>query len=203
MLEGLDKIDWSQLKHAYGAASDVPGLIRSLLSDSKSERDEAIHNLFGNIYHQGTVYEATAFAIPFLIEVLSSPATSNKSSVAALLASIADGTGYLETHTSYGSGEVVWRRILAEKGETLESELVRERLLTDQVRSEAAKGLYLLTPFLFDNDPEVRMSVAEALGAFPEHRETHLRLLVEALSIEADWEVQEVISESMDRLNAN
>jgi len=25
MLDGLDEIDWSKLKHAYGPATDVPG----------------------------------------------------------------------------------------------------------------------------------------------------------------------------------
>jgi len=32
MFEGLEEVDWKSLKHAYGAATDVPGLIRSLAS---------------------------------------------------------------------------------------------------------------------------------------------------------------------------
>ena len=32
MLEGLDAVEWAQLTHAYGAAVDVPELIRALTS---------------------------------------------------------------------------------------------------------------------------------------------------------------------------
>jgi hypothetical protein len=35
MLEGLDTIDWS-LTHAHGPATDVPGLLRPLLSEASS-----------------------------------------------------------------------------------------------------------------------------------------------------------------------
>ena len=34
MLEGLDAINWQQLTHAYGPATDVPDLIRKLTSPS-------------------------------------------------------------------------------------------------------------------------------------------------------------------------
>ncbi len=30
MLDGLDDVPWDRLHHAYGAASDVPGLLREL-----------------------------------------------------------------------------------------------------------------------------------------------------------------------------
>jgi hypothetical protein len=65
MLESLDKIDWSKLNHAYGEASDIPALIRSLLSNDKKVRDGAMYELCGNILHQGTVYEASSYAVPF------------------------------------------------------------------------------------------------------------------------------------------
>ena len=34
MLEGLDTINWASLTHAHGAATNVPGLLRSLLSEN-------------------------------------------------------------------------------------------------------------------------------------------------------------------------
>ncbi len=69
MLERLDEIDWSALSHAYGPADDVPGMLRALGSRNPDERAEAMHEAFGNIFHQGTRYPATAKAIPFLIEL--------------------------------------------------------------------------------------------------------------------------------------
>src|SRR5688572_7894632 len=79
MLDGIDSIDWASLNHAYGSAEDVPGLLRQLTSDDDEKRQEAIYELFGNIWHQGTVYPATAVAVPFLYELLNAPGIAGKS----------------------------------------------------------------------------------------------------------------------------
>lgn len=73
MFEGLDGINWASLKHAYGSAGDVPDMIRRLASSDESERHEALHAAYGNIFHQGTRYEATPKAIPFLIRLAGRP----------------------------------------------------------------------------------------------------------------------------------
>jgi hypothetical protein len=73
MLEGLDKIDWKNLEHAYGEAFDVPDLIRSLASKDEEKRADALWELYGNIFHQGTRYKATPFAIPFIFELIRGP----------------------------------------------------------------------------------------------------------------------------------
>lgn len=84
LLSGLDRVDWSRLRHAYGAAVDVPGLIRALVDpgsadaetkatarrERKSVFDVACWELWGNVFHQGTVYQASAPTIPFLVEIL-------------------------------------------------------------------------------------------------------------------------------------
>lgn len=98
MLEGLDRIDWSQLSHAYGEASDVPDLIRTIAYGNTSEKDEAYNSLYGNIWHQGTVYEATAYTVPFFIEMLDNPNVDGKDGILELLQLLASGSGYLEVH---------------------------------------------------------------------------------------------------------
>ena len=201
MLEGLDNIDWSRLQHAYGTAEDVPGLIRALLSDDMAIRDVAVYELFGNIYHQGTVYEASAHAIPFLIELMESPPTPDRASIACLLASIANGSGYLEVHTIYERMESKWSYILAREGTTLEAKLKEERAVVESVRREAAKALPLLVPFLSHSEPEIRSSVASAIGAFPDYRTTYLPILEIALAIESDDEVRAEIAQNIARLN--
>ena len=203
MLEEIDNVDWSSLHHAYGTAEDVPGLIRALISPSKSERDGALYELFGNIWHQGTVYEATAFAVPFLIDLLNSPSTPDRSAVAMLIASIAGGHGYLEVHARPGWGEPLWRKIFAKEGATLKSKIEREVAVTASVRHEAKKALPALIPFLSDTESEVRLTVAEALGAFPEFRDTHLPLLQDALKREIDEYVRESIEEFIIQLSAH
>lgn len=96
MLEGLDTIQWGQLNHAYGSADDVPDLIRALAHDDDDIRDKTLYALYGNIWHQGTVYEATSYAVPFLIELLSIDHVTRKYDILILLAHLADGTSYLD-----------------------------------------------------------------------------------------------------------
>lgn len=98
MLERLDEINWASLSHAYGEATDVPDLIRQLAAADSGTRQEAIYALYGNIWHQGTVYKATAFAVPFLVEVLQQPALPDRHEVAALLRELAVGNSYLDVH---------------------------------------------------------------------------------------------------------
>lgn len=66
--EGLDfdAVHWASLTHAYGGAEAVPFLIRALVSADAEERSEALDELCGSIFHQGTVFAASAPAIPFL-----------------------------------------------------------------------------------------------------------------------------------------
>ena len=67
-LDGLDRVDWARLKHAYGPATDVPAMLRELAGDG--EASHAFDELFTSLNHQGSVYSATSAAIPFLIQIL-------------------------------------------------------------------------------------------------------------------------------------
>jgi hypothetical protein len=93
MLASLDTIDWADLTHAYGRAKDVPDQIRALRSPDPGIRDKALHSLYGNIFHQGTRYEASAHAVPFLLELLADPETPDRPAVLHLLTQLAIGYG--------------------------------------------------------------------------------------------------------------
>ncbi len=101
MFDGLDDIDWAALTHAYGSAADVPGLLRARASNDPAVAEEADGEFFGNIWHQGTVYEATAYAVPYLVELLRNEQTHDRFSLVVLLAFIAKGTSYMEVHDRY------------------------------------------------------------------------------------------------------
>lgn len=75
MIHGMDPIrfcaevdahPWADLTHAYGSAADVPDCLRALAGDDDEKAAEALSELYGSILHQGSVYEATAHAVPFL-----------------------------------------------------------------------------------------------------------------------------------------
>ncbi|MFC7548959.1 hypothetical protein [Plantactinospora sp. GCM10030261] len=87
----LDSVDWASLTHAYGSAEDVPDLLRDLRSSDAEVRGEAMYELYGNIHHQGTRYEASAYAVPFLLDLLADPATPDRHIVIHLLTCLAVG----------------------------------------------------------------------------------------------------------------
>src|SRR5260221_6553853 len=97
MLEGLDRVDWAHLTHAYGPATDVPDLIRALASPDTATRHAAYDALYGTIWHQGSVYAATGSAVPFLIELLTEESVEEKATLLALLGFLAKRS---EEHTS-------------------------------------------------------------------------------------------------------
>lgn len=84
-------IDWRSLNHAYGSAEDVPGQLNDLESGAHQVRDEALHKLWGNIWHQGTVYEATQFAVPRLATLFLLEGHPKQTEIGLLIASIANG----------------------------------------------------------------------------------------------------------------
>ena len=102
MLDGLYSIPWKRLTHAYGSAEDVPGLLHALQTASPELRgeDSPLWELFGNIWHQGTVYAATAYAVPFLIELAADPSTPDRVGILNLLDEIARGSSYIAVHRS-------------------------------------------------------------------------------------------------------
>ena len=72
-LEELDRVRWDRLTHAYGRGPqgatldmDVEAALRALGSEDDDEREDAYCGLLSNVWHQGTIYEVTAHAVPFL-----------------------------------------------------------------------------------------------------------------------------------------
>jgi hypothetical protein len=61
----LDEPRWSELDHAYGAAGNIPALLRALERGEQSAWDE----IFSALCHQGTVYTASYAAVPHLVRI--------------------------------------------------------------------------------------------------------------------------------------
>ncbi len=92
MLATIDNIPWSSLKHAYGFADDVPQQIKDLGSQDDQIRESALYELYGNVYHQGTRYEASPYVVPFIYELLQSEKVAKKEELIYFLVSIALGS---------------------------------------------------------------------------------------------------------------
>lgn len=151
MLEGLDAIDWSAYTHAYGPADDVPALLRELASEDPGVRDDALWALHGNIWHQGTVYAATAPAVPFLIELAGRAGQGDRAEILLLLARIAAGASYLQVHEE-----------LEEDHPELEEEMSWVRAAHEAV----GEGEAVYARLLGDEDPQVRLAALVVLSRF-------------------------------------
>lgn len=162
MLEGLDQIDWASLHHAYGPATDVPALLRDLASSELSRVDVAIYDLFGNIWHQHTVYEASAYAVPFLIELVQNRSVLKRPMILILLASLATGSSYLAVHQGI-------QGMRPERGTAAFDEKLQRELAWVRAAHEAvAEGIPAFVALLRDPDEEVAACAAYTLSCFPE-----------------------------------
>lgn len=199
MFENLDIDYLGTLQHAYGYATDVPGLLNDIQSDSKEVRDKAYYELFGNIYHQGTVYEATVYVLPFLIEMFNDPSTTKangKDDLVSLIATIAGGSGYYEVHQHWIDKKTLEKMIGGETG--LKNQLEMEKHITEQIRHIADPIVPFLIPYLKHENYGVRESIAEMLPYYSKHYETGLPALEKAAAIESDEVAKEIMEEAID-----
>lgn len=163
MLEALAAVDWKKLHHAYGTAEDVPNQLRALISHDAKQRDEALYALHGNIWHQGTIYEATSRVVPFLWEILSGPEPCDRSGLAALIGAIANGGGYNRPNPT-----------------------PQEKVWIADCRAAVRNGLGIAETHLVSKEVELRMLCAHILASFPEDAARFRPALRSALQREND-----------------
>jgi tetratricopeptide (TPR) repeat protein len=184
-LAGLDDVDWRTLRHAYGPAADVPGQLRALLSPDAHIRGRALRHLYSNIWHQGSVYEATALAVPFLIKLLAYPWTPDRTGILYLLAAIAESS---ESAAGGAAGDP------------------SAKATHDAVSDGLPLYLDLLDPA---HSQELRAAAIVTLAALPERSTESVSRLQTAFAMERDartrlwllWTLGQVMDES-ERANA-
>ncbi|MBK3626335.1 hypothetical protein JHN59_16075 [Streptomyces sp. MBT49] len=212
LLAGLDDIDWAALGHAYGSAGDVPGQLRTVCGPDQEARENAFRSLFNNIFHQGTRYSASPYAVPFLARIAVAGPAGARADALLLLTRLA-----IDWHDEYdlplGIDTAAWRaaavspeenlrwyeeQIAAETGEERLKNLregraycaaghpidAREGALRsyDAVRAQ----LPVLLELLGDRDSEIRTKTAYLLGWFPEEADVTLLPLLACLDGERD-----------------
>ena len=87
--DALHHVPWADLSHAYGVATDTPHHLLALLSHDADTRGQALGELWASICHQGSVYEASCAAVPFLIRLLHEGPSEGRPAVLYLLAGLA------------------------------------------------------------------------------------------------------------------
>jgi hypothetical protein len=88
VFDGMEAIDWGSMRHAYGPAVEVPGLLRGLVDPDPAVRESSLDAMRHGVHHQGDVYDSTLAVVPFLLEALLTPGLAGRDEIAGLLASI-------------------------------------------------------------------------------------------------------------------
>ena len=172
MLDRLDDIPWKRLTHAFGSAEDVPDLLRRLRTAPAEMAGEQspLWHLYENIWHQGTVYEVTAYTVPFLIELATCPSVPDRVGILGLLAAIATGGSFLEGH-----GNVLNDPDFTERKAV-------ELKWVEQAHAAVASSVAAFLA-MTEEETDVRLAAAHVLALLPEHCEVvsaRLRAMVKA-----------------------
>ncbi|NEC06778.1 PBS lyase, partial [Streptomyces sp. SID7909] len=182
MFAGIEEVDWASMRHAYGPADDVPGLLRGLASADPAERERALDGMYGAVHHQGEVYPCTLACIPFLFELVADPWVPDRGDVVELLTSIGG--------IDLGSDD-------EEEIDEDEAEGAANYAMAAAAVSAGAEVFFGL---LADEDPGVRLSAPLALAALHDDPARVLALLRARLAAERDEEVRLALVEAAGRL---
>jgi hypothetical protein len=70
MFESLDSVPWSELDASCGQSIRIPSLLKAILASDSHEYENIAAVIEGVLTGQGELYEASPYAVPFLLELL-------------------------------------------------------------------------------------------------------------------------------------
>jgi hypothetical protein len=188
--DGLDSIDWKSLTHAYGSAADIPKLLRATITDDFDQFGKAYSDLVNAINHQGTVYQATSYAVPFLINLINCQNGYEKRPEAPSYKAL-----ILYVLHNMAAGGSPWRqRIHSPESRTIFDSWVTE------ARVAVCKGTPVYQPLLNDPDPEIRLVVSEILSSCAQEMEDAAQAVRKAILAERDLSIKAEMIVSLSAL---
>ncbi|MFG1924042.1 hypothetical protein [Cryptosporangium sp. NPDC048952] len=184
-LAGLDAVPWNRLHHAYGAATDVPGHLRSLRSSDPDVRQNACAALLGTVYHHGTRWQATRYVVQFVVGLVEARDTPDRAVLIGLLRALSVGDREDgELPFSPADAFSAARGVTSETERTVLTWLYDEETRPDEEQLAATDAVaaywaqaayeagarhgYRYLNWLSDPDPAVAAGAAELLVWFPE-----------------------------------
>ncbi|MDF3146648.1 hypothetical protein PBV88_36910, partial [Streptomyces sp. T21Q-yed] len=115
MWEGLDAVDWAGLKHNYGAAEDVPPLLRRCAGPDPQDAESAADDLLNLLFHQGGwICPAAPAALPFLLRLGARQDVPCRRTVLEIVSVLAAEAGRVEERYVAPGWAAAWERALPE-----------------------------------------------------------------------------------------
>lgn len=163
-LAGIDQIDWHALRHAYGAADDVPIHLKLLLSDDSDVENSAWAFLYETVLHQGSVYPATIVMVAFLIRMLEQGEPPSRHEILRYILSMLDERFMGEENDDDEPDDLT--------DEALSNPVVRTDVLEIEAERAIRAGVPIYLSLLHDGitrnaDADYMPALAKLLGYFP------------------------------------
>ncbi|MEY9930644.1 hypothetical protein ABH926_005291 [Catenulispora sp. GP43] len=170
----VDAVDWPNLKHAYGPATDTAGHLHAALAGDAN----AVNKLDMSLYHQGgCVYPAAAAAAPILIDLACEPAIAHRPSILDMLSRFA--------------------ALLLDIREPWRSQPHAQVL-----RATMQDALVRFIDLLDDAKPGIREAAADIIAAYDSGTDQITDALRRRFPIESDHRVRVVLLLSLGELSA-
>ncbi|MFI7020612.1 HEAT repeat domain-containing protein [Streptomyces sp. NPDC050164] len=183
MFRGIDEVDWASLRHAYGSAEDVPGLLRGLASADPAERETALDRMYGAVHHQGGVYDSTLACVPFLLAL-------------AVREEVRDRAGVVELLVSIGGSDGKGGGLAGDEGGA-DGDRGGSGDLAVRARAMLRAGADVFIRLAGDADAGVRRAAPGALVRFLDRPAGVLALLRERITVERDDRVLLALTEGL------
>lgn len=178
-------VDWSNLHHAYGPATDVPAQLAALSSEDPAVRRTAVSALTSNVYHQGTRWQASAYVVEPLVRLVDDAMTPDRATVLHVLYAVAigdrleDGVPF-DSIREFAAGDrvgpaetdAVIRVLFNNEGDVDDiadvADAVTVRWAADAYRA-TERHLDIVLGWLQDRDTDIAAQAAALLAWFPQH----------------------------------
>jgi hypothetical protein len=166
----MDEVDRASLRHAYGSAQDVPGLLRGLASAEPAERQTALDGMYGAVHRQDDdVLDSTLACVPSLLALAGREEVRDRAGVVELLVSIGDiagarGDRAAEVRDTLRARADVFVRLAGDPDAAVRR--VVPGALVRYVDRPARVLALLRERIIVERDDRVLLALAESLGLF-------------------------------------
>jgi hypothetical protein len=186
MLPGIENIDWQNIRHWRGPATNTPNLLRLLASNNPDVRFQAYLDFYDDYFDQQMPHPSLLYSIPFLLDLLRHENLEDKHIILSVLTSLA----------IQGSNE----RIIAQRAD------FGGQQWADAARQQYSllrEGLDIYLALLNSQDRQVRIASAGILSCFHLEGENIVRYLCSQIALESDVQVKGMVVKALGDLVQN
>ncbi|MCX5009301.1 hypothetical protein OHB05_43095 [Streptomyces sp. NBC_00638] len=174
-LARLDTVDWSALRHAYGAAEDVPGMLRDLYRPEQAAG--AADDLLTHVHHQGGgVYSSAPAALPYVIAAIADPAVAAdvRGELLYLVGALAGAGNTAEPRFVTSGWSAAWDLAVPDLLPLLDDPVAVNRTAVADALAEAHRRADEVIAVLrarwdVEPDPQTRLQLIDSVGSLTAH----------------------------------